>query len=75
MVHADRSITIAGPVLGAPQAVLVLEKLIALGDPKALPVLKRERGRRRGLIFKTKSNACMDKELAEAIEQLSAKAP
>jgi purine-nucleoside phosphorylase len=32
VVHANRSITIAGPILGAPQAVLVLEKLIALGS-------------------------------------------
>jgi purine-nucleoside phosphorylase len=32
VVHAKRSITIAGPILGAPQAVLVLEKLIALGS-------------------------------------------
>jgi uridine phosphorylase len=32
VIHANRSITVAGPVLGAPQAVLVLEKLIALGS-------------------------------------------
>lgn len=32
VVHSNRSITIAGPILGAPQAVLVLEKLIALGS-------------------------------------------
>ncbi|MCG6945964.1 MAG: nucleoside phosphorylase [Deltaproteobacteria bacterium] len=32
VVHANRSITIAGPILGAPQAVLVLEKLITLGS-------------------------------------------
>ena len=32
VVHANRSITVAGPILGAPQAVLVLEKLIALGS-------------------------------------------
>jgi purine-nucleoside phosphorylase len=32
VVHANHSITIAGPILGAPQAVLVLEKLIALGS-------------------------------------------
>lgn len=32
VVHANRSLTIAGPILGAPQAVLVLEKLIALGS-------------------------------------------
>lgn len=32
VVHRDRPITLAGPVLGAPQAVLVLEKLIALGS-------------------------------------------
>jgi purine-nucleoside phosphorylase len=32
VIHANRSITIAGPILGAPQAVLVLEKLIALGS-------------------------------------------
>ena len=32
VVHANRPITIAGPILGAPQAVLVLEKLIALGS-------------------------------------------
>ena len=31
VIHADRTITIAGPILGAPQSVLVLEKLIALG--------------------------------------------
>ncbi len=29
--HAGRCITVAGPILGAPQAVLVLEKLIATG--------------------------------------------
>ena len=32
VVYGDRTITLAGPVLGAPQAVLVLEKLIALGS-------------------------------------------
>lgn len=32
VVHADSTITIAGPILGAPQAVLVLEKLIAHGS-------------------------------------------
>ncbi len=32
VVHSNRSITIAGPILGAPQAALVLEKLIALGS-------------------------------------------
>jgi len=32
IIHGDRSVTLAGPVLGAPQAVLVLEKLIALGS-------------------------------------------
>jgi purine-nucleoside phosphorylase len=32
VVYANRSITIAGPILGAPQAVLVLERLIALGS-------------------------------------------
>jgi uridine phosphorylase len=30
--HANQPITVAGPILGAPQAVLVLEKLIALGS-------------------------------------------
>jgi uridine phosphorylase len=30
--HTGRTITVAGPILGAPQAVLVLEKLIALGS-------------------------------------------
>ena len=37
VIHADCTITIAGPILGAPQAVLVLEKLIALGS-KAIVV-------------------------------------
>ena len=32
VAHDNRPITIAGPILGAPQAVLVLEKLIALGS-------------------------------------------
>ena len=36
--YADRHITLAGPILGAPQAVLVLEKLIALGS-RAIVVL------------------------------------
>jgi uridine phosphorylase len=31
IIHGDCSLTLAGPILGAPQAVLVLEKLIALG--------------------------------------------
>ncbi len=31
VVYGERTITVAGPILGAPQAVLVLEKLIALG--------------------------------------------
>lgn len=35
---ANRVITVAGPILGAPQAVLVLEKLIALGS-RAIVVL------------------------------------
>ena len=32
VIHADCAITIAGPILGAPQAALMLEKLIALGS-------------------------------------------
>ena len=32
IVHLGCSLTLAGPILGAPQAVLVLEKLIALGS-------------------------------------------
>jgi len=32
IIHGDCSVTLAGPILGAPQAVLVLEKLIALGS-------------------------------------------
>jgi uridine phosphorylase len=32
VIYANRSISVVGPVLGAPQAVLVLEKLIALGS-------------------------------------------
>lgn len=32
LCYADRTITLAGPVLGAPQAVMVLERLIALGS-------------------------------------------
>jgi len=32
VTRADRTITVAGPILGAPQAVLVLEKLVALGS-------------------------------------------
>jgi len=38
LFYADRTITLAGPVLGAPQAVLVLERLIALGS-RAVVVL------------------------------------
>jgi uridine phosphorylase len=36
LVHANCTITLAGPVLGAPQAVLVLEKLISLGSRTVL---------------------------------------
>ena len=36
LLYADRTITLAGPVLGAPQAVLVLERLIALGSRTVL---------------------------------------
>jgi uridine phosphorylase len=32
VTHEGRILTVAGPILGAPQAVLVLEKLIALGS-------------------------------------------
>jgi uridine phosphorylase len=32
IIHGGCTVTLAGPVLGAPQAVLVLEKLIALGS-------------------------------------------
>jgi uridine phosphorylase len=32
VVSGDRVVTVAGPVLGSPQAVLVLERLIALGS-------------------------------------------
>ncbi|HYA01629.1 MAG TPA: nucleoside phosphorylase [Syntrophobacteria bacterium] len=32
VVAGDRVVTVAGPVLGSPQAVLVLERLIALGS-------------------------------------------
>ena len=32
VLHEERAITLAGPIIGAPQAVLVLEKLIALGS-------------------------------------------
>jgi purine-nucleoside phosphorylase len=32
IIHGGRSVTLAGPILGAPQAVLVMEKLIALGS-------------------------------------------
>lgn len=32
IIYADFTLTLAGPILGAPQAVLVLEKLIALGS-------------------------------------------
>ncbi len=32
IIHLGSSLTLAGPILGAPQAVLVLEKLIALGS-------------------------------------------
>jgi uridine phosphorylase len=31
-ISGDRVVTVAGPVLGSPQAVLVLERLIALGS-------------------------------------------
>lgn len=34
--YAERTITLAGPVLGAPQAVLILERLIALGSRTVL---------------------------------------
>ena len=36
LFYADRTITLAGPVLGAPQAVLVLERLVALGSRTVL---------------------------------------
>jgi uridine phosphorylase len=36
LMYADRTVTLAGPVLGAPQAVLVLERLIALGSRTVL---------------------------------------
>jgi uridine phosphorylase len=36
LLWGDRAITLAGPVLGAPQAVLVLERLIALGSRTVL---------------------------------------
>ncbi|HYR02519.1 MAG TPA: nucleoside phosphorylase, partial [Syntrophobacteria bacterium] len=36
LLYGDRTITLAGPVLGAPQAVLVLERLIALGSRTVL---------------------------------------
>ena len=32
VISGERLVTVAGPVLGAPQAVLVLERLIALGS-------------------------------------------
>jgi uridine phosphorylase len=32
VIHSDCSLTLAGPILGAPQAVLILEKMIALGS-------------------------------------------
>jgi uridine phosphorylase len=32
IIHGGCSLTLAGPIIGAPQAVLVLEKLIALGS-------------------------------------------
>jgi uridine phosphorylase len=32
VTHQSRRLTLAGPILGAPQAVLVVEKLIALGS-------------------------------------------
>jgi uridine phosphorylase len=38
LVYGGRTITVAGPFLGAPQAVLILEKLIALGS-RAIVVL------------------------------------
>jgi uridine phosphorylase len=38
LLYADRTVTLAGPILGAPQAVLVLERLIALGS-RAILVL------------------------------------
>jgi uridine phosphorylase len=36
LMYAHRTVTLAGPVLGAPQAVLVLERLIALGSRTVL---------------------------------------
>jgi uridine phosphorylase len=38
VIHAARPLTVAGPILGAPQAALVLEKLVALGS-RAIVVL------------------------------------
>ncbi|MFP3869798.1 MAG: nucleoside phosphorylase [Syntrophobacteria bacterium] len=40
VIHSGRTITVAGPVLGAPQAVLVLERLIAQGS-RAIVVFGR----------------------------------
>jgi uridine phosphorylase len=36
LLYAHRMLTLAGPILGAPQAVLVLERLIALGSRTVL---------------------------------------
>jgi uridine phosphorylase len=36
LLYGDQTVTLAGPILGAPQAVLVLERLIALGSGTVL---------------------------------------
>ncbi len=53
-----------------PDRRVVVRKLIELGDPRVLPILKKEKEKKAGLIFKQRVNACMDKELDEGIAKL-----
>ncbi|MCK6551438.1 protein kinase [Myxococcota bacterium] len=50
-----------------------IDRLAALDDPRALPVLKRERGRRGGLFNLEDVNGCMADELKSYISKLEKK--
>ncbi len=53
-----------------PDRRLVVRKLIELADPRVLPILRKEKEKKAGLIFKQRVNACMDRELEEGIAKL-----
>jgi tRNA A-37 threonylcarbamoyl transferase component Bud32/tetratricopeptide (TPR) repeat protein len=50
-----------------------IDRLVALDDPRALPILKRERGRRGGLFNLEDVNGCMADELKSHISKLEKK--